>query len=183
MIKKSVKDILMPALVLVVLLALANQPARATPPQDLPLEFDVDLIFRIGNFTGTGSWQELTGLQASGYASQEATHAGYTENGWFLRTAHSTATLCSNGGANCADAEDTITIRSQILDIDLVPFGPFSGDGMWVITGASGIYEGLHGNGAAELSANFYYPCPDPSVIGPCIVAHMDFDGYGHFEP
>ncbi len=182
MLNKSVKNIVLSALVLLGLLVLAPQPAHATSPEDL--HFQVDLVYRLGNFTGTGNWLSWGILQGSGYASQADMHAGYLENGWFLRTAHSTATLCNSTEDQCDGADDTITIRSQILNIDLVPFGPLSGDGRWVITEATGAYEGLHGNGEAHLSANFHFSCPeDTSVVGPCITATINFDGQGHFEP
>jgi hypothetical protein len=147
------------------------------------LHLELELVFPLGNFTGTGSWQSSGLLQASGSAIQSEQLAGYDESGWFVRNVHSTATLCDGAIGDCAGVEDTITIRSHITDLDFIPFGPASGDGRWVITDATGVYAGLHGNGTAHFSSSFHFYCPDLLVAGPCLTETLTFEGQGHFEP
>jgi hypothetical protein len=181
MLNKSARGIVVSALVLLSLFAALPQPAHGTPPEDL--RFELDLVFQLGNFTGTGSWHSLGILQASGHALQDEQLAGYDESGWFVRNLHSTATLCNSTEGDCKGVEDTITIRSHILNLDFVPYGPASGDGWWFITEATGAYEGLHGNGTAHFSGSFHFSCPDPAVLGPCLTEKLRYDGQGHFDP
>jgi hypothetical protein len=181
MLNKSVKGIGLLALMLLLLFVPAPQSAHGTPPEEL--HFELDLVFPLGNFTGAGNWQSSGILRSSGHAIQDEQLAGYDESGWFVRNVHSTATLCDSTEGHCEGAEDTITIRSHILNLDFVPFGPASGDGSWVITDSTGAYEGVHGNGTAHFSANFHFSCPDPTVLGPCLTETLTYDGQGHFDP
>lgn len=165
---------------LLLILGVIALPAGATQPEDLTFEFD--LVFQLGNYTGTGSWKALGVLEASGIAVKDDHHAGYNEIGWFIRNIHSTTVLCSGVVDSCDGAEDTITIHSHVHNIDLVPFGPASGSGTWTIIDATGAYAGLHGTGSATFAGDFFPVCPDDSVAGPCLTDKTILEGSGHFD-
>lgn len=165
---------------LLLVLGVIALPAGATPPEDLT--FDMDLVFQLGNFTGTGSWSTSGILNANGFAIQDEQLAGYDESGWFVRNLHSTATLCSGTIGSCDDAEDTITIKSHILNLDFIPFGPASGVGTWTIIDSTGAYEGLHGTGTAYFSAEFHFSCPDVAILGPCLTEQLAYEGLGYLD-
>ena len=166
--------------VLLLVLGVIALPAGATPPEDLT--FETNLAFQLGNYTATGSWSAYDLLDASGVVIKYDQHAGYNDIGWFIRNIHSTVTLCSGVVDSCDGAEDTITIRAHIDNIDLVPFGPASGSGTWTIIDTTGAYEGLHGKGTATFVGDFYPDCPVETVAGPCLTDHTIYEGSGHFD-
>ena len=165
---------------LLLVLGVIVLPAGATMTEDLT--FETDLAFQLGNYTATGTWSAYDMLDASGIAVKSDHHAGYNEIGWFIRNIHSTVTLCSGSVDSCDGAEDTITIRAHIHNIDLVPFGQASGSGTWTIIDATGAYEGLHGTGTATFEGDFYPQCPVETIAGPCLTDHTIYEGTGHFD-
>jgi hypothetical protein len=66
-------------LMLTAVLVTIPAPVNAAPPEDI--SFHLDVIFQIGNLTGTGSWESDGVVTSSGNIEQSELHAGWTERG------------------------------------------------------------------------------------------------------
>jgi hypothetical protein len=151
-------------LMLTAVLVTIPAPVNAAPPEDI--SFHLDVIFQIGNLTGTGSWESDGVVTSSGNIEQSELHAGWTEEG-LPRTVHALDTL--------SDASGTITIRAEITQIEHEPFKSFKGAGRWVIISGTGAYENLRGEGPATIEGTVNFPID--------LTLRADYDGVAHFAP
>lgn len=132
-------------------------PAGASPPQEL--NFELHIVYAdIPSLDGAGTWS-ATGLFNGSGTATETYHTG----GWdgCFRTSHTTSVLTG------PTAEDTITVRSQIVRIDAAPgCDPFTAEANWVILDATGIYEGLHGQGnGGTVSGHLDFNAGGPDLV------------------
>jgi len=162
---------------LLLLLCSFALPVSASPPQDLSFAFDV-IYSPIPTDEGSGSWSSA-GL-VTGFGE---IHETYVVGGWdnCWTTIHTTSVLTG------PTAEDTITIRMQVVRIEEGPSLPpplpslcstITAEGNWTILSATGIYAGLRGQGQAMISTLFV---PNPGGFLELFV-HSELQGSGHFQ-
>lgn len=166
-------------LILTLLLLLSSfvLPASASPPRDLNFTHDVTYS-PIPTDEGFGSWSSDGLLSGAGDVYETYVVGGF-DNCW--ETIHTTSVLTG------PTAEDTITIRTQVVRIEEgeplpPPFPPLcetiTAEGNWVIISATGLYAGLHGQGKATLSTLLM---PNPGGFLELFV-HSELQGRGHFD-
>jgi hypothetical protein len=157
---------------LLLVLGVIALPAGATPPEPLDFEFNVS-YYDLPTDTGYGTWESGGLLSSSGSIVQIPNHAGWDPDGCW-RTVHTLDTLTG------ASPEDTITIRTQLTEIDGVPgCFSFTGSVNWTIVSATGAYAGLHGQGKGTVSGYLDFA---GDTINYVINSDLN-DGQGHYEP
>lgn len=160
------------ALILALLMLVSSiaLPASASSPQELNFELHITYA-DVPTLVGAGTWSVTGFLNASGTATET-----YHNGGWdgCFRTSHLTTLLTG------PTPDDTITIRSQIVRIDAAPgCDPFAAEANWVILSATGIYDGLHGQGNSGTVSGYL----DFNAGGPDLVVDSYLDeGQGHFD-
>lgn len=153
----------------------AIQPASATPTE--ALNFTVNEIYSVpSSSTMYGNWTSFGLLVSSGGTYEQYHSSGYNEDWWFLRNSHSETVL--------SDASGTISIKAQVHEEVFEPFGYLEFSGTWVITGGTGAYTGLKGQGDIRFTGMFYEVCPANAyqVTGRCLWETKTFTGDGHWE-
>lgn len=157
-------------LALLMLVSSIALPASASPPQELNFELHITYA-DVPTLVGAGTWSATGILNESGTATET-----YHNSGWdgCFRTTHTTTLLTG------PTPEDTITIRSQIVRVDAAPgCDPFTAEANWVILSATGIYDGLHGQGNGGTVSGYL----DFNAGGPDLVVDSHLDGgRGHFN-
>jgi len=163
MLNKSVKGIVLSALVLLFLLALASQPAHATPPEMIIFELDVQL-----GGGAEGSWSASGLVNSSGYGEFNPRVTGWFDpaTGQF-RTVHDYMTLYDDQGSITIDSHGRAAAVTDEQGVDHEGFAL-----NWTIISATGAYEDLHGQGNG-------YAWPDFSTFR----FPVFMSGQAHFDP
>jgi hypothetical protein len=157
---------LLAAMLLFVLVAMPA-PASATQPETI--KFDINMVYDVskGDFIGNGTWTSEGVVESAGNGREHSNHVGLNEVG-FVRNVHATGVLWDDNG--------TIEYKAHAINVD--GFNPFTADGNWTITGGTGAYENLkgQGQGQGEIISSGY-------VDYPYFIVTYEFVGSAHFEP
>jgi len=147
------------------LLVLVAMPAPASATQPEYIKFDINMIYDVskGDFIGIGTWTSDGVVESSGDGQEHSNHVGLNEVG-FVRNVHATGVLWDNSG--------TIEYKGHALGVD--GFSPFTAVGNWTITGSTGAYEDLNGQGKINASGELIYPY---------FYVTYEFVGDAHVEP
>jgi len=162
------KRIIIFALLLaVLLLVLVVMPAPASATQPEYIRFNIDMIYDIskGDFIGNGTWTSEGVVESAGGGQEHSNHVGVNEVG-FVRNVHATGVLWDDNG--------TIEYKGHAINID--GFSPFEAGGNWTITGGTGAYEDLKGQGEITSSGVVDF---DTFLF----YVTYEFEGYAHVEP
>lgn len=176
MFNKLIRTLQIVVLCLLPLVLPYSKSASATAPSEL--NFTMSSIYQIGIYATTfGSWTSSGVIGSGGEIAESVSFSGVNEYGWFIKNVHSETLL--------SDAYGTITIQSQAHQDMFEPFGSFTFSGTWVITGGTGLYAGLHGQGTLIHTGMFYEVCPINAYLltGPCIMETKILTGEGHIDP
>jgi hypothetical protein len=151
----------------VLLLVLVTMPAPASATQPEYIKFDIEMVYDIskGDFVGIGDWTSVGVVESAGDGREQSNHVGVNEVG-FVRNVHATGVLWDDNG----------TIEYKAHAINIVGFSPFTAGGNWTITGGTGAYEDLNGQG--KITSSGY-------VDFETFLFHVTyvFEGNAHVEP
>ena len=144
-------------------LAVAAQPAAATPPEGITIN---STFIATGDLTAgatTGTFCISGAVSDCGTLSGDYRFAGLGH----LKT----------GDPNSIHADQTLAGRNGTITIALGGlYGPFvdgvtTGSGRWGVVAGSGAYAGLHGEGSWSATADFTAAF---AGVGPPVVVHVD---------
>jgi hypothetical protein len=152
-------------LLMLLLFILVAMPAPASATQPEYIKFDIEMVYDVskGDFIGNGNWTSEGVVESAGDGQEHSNHVGLNEVG-FVRNVHATGELWDDNG--------TIEYKGHAINIE--GFSPFTAVGNWTITGGTGAYEDLRGQGTITSSGFLEFPY---------FYVTYEFVGDAHVEP